>query len=99
MLARKGDDGTPTTSQVSVALELRLPATTFLTPLASPVDEVQEYIQTNASKLSKGDQALSLAMPNKDAKAVADELPALVGRCAGLCYFYGVQQSGAEQGK
>lgn len=87
--------------RIAAALELRLPATTFLTPAPMTEDEVAEYVAENSAELLKEQtaQAVSLMASGKAAAALSQELPGLVGRCAGLCNFYGIQQQAATQNK
>eukprot|EP00931_Biecheleriopsis_adriatica_P101381 TRINITY_DN76532_c0_g1_i1.p1 TRINITY_DN76532_c0_g1~~TRINITY_DN76532_c0_g1_i1.p1 ORF type:complete len:1040 (-),score=270.14 TRINITY_DN76532_c0_g1_i1:195-3314(-) len=79
----------------NVAFQLRLPATTFLVPRKMSEDELGEYVASAGDLLGhQTSQALSLT-----SSSGAVDLPSLVGRCAGLCRFHGLQQAASEQAK
>lgn len=87
----KNDGGEAEAQKVPV--ELRLPATTFLVPQALGEDAMSDYISENPELLShQTSQAVSFE------KSVSD-LPMLVGRCAGLCHFHGIQQASGQDMK
>jgi len=79
-------------------LELALPATAFLSPAPMSEDDVQEYVADRREEFLnvQSAQAASMAAPGRTAEAIFAELPSLVSRCAGLCHFYGIQQSAAS---
>jgi len=77
--------------------ELSLPSTTFLVPHVTTEDDLAPYMQR---ELQQTVQVLNLSAPGRSAEALCGELPAIVGRGAGLCHFYGLQQhAGASHGK
>ena len=79
--------------QQRLPVELRLPATTFLVPQAMSEDAIADYVSSNTELLShQSAQAVSFE------KSISD-LPTLVGRCAGLCHFHGIQQASGEDMK
>eukprot|EP00913_Durusdinium_trenchii_P012413 g11653.t1 len=71
----------------SLPIQLRFPATTFLAP--QPItgkDTISDYVSSKSDLLGhQTAQALSF-------EKTAD-LSSLVGRCAGLCHFHGIQQA------
>mmetsp|Transcript_12371 Transcript_12371/g.33951 ORF Transcript_12371/g.33951 Transcript_12371/m.33951 type:complete len:1045 (-) Transcript_12371:207-3341(-) len=71
-------------------LDLQLPATTFLLPAPMTEDEAGEYLQNHRPGMVE--QAASLGAPGRSAESLFAELPAVVGRCAGLCHFHSIQQ-------
>eukprot|EP00928_Gymnodinium_smaydae_P057991 TRINITY_DN4120_c0_g1_i5.p1 TRINITY_DN4120_c0_g1~~TRINITY_DN4120_c0_g1_i5.p1 ORF type:complete len:180 (-),score=41.64 TRINITY_DN4120_c0_g1_i5:90-629(-) len=80
-------------SPVSSALELALPATAFLTAVPISEDFIADYVSSHGDLLAqKADQTLRLEFPELGEEAIRNELPGLVGRCAGLCNFFGLQQ-------
>lgn len=83
------------------AWELRLPATTFLRPCPKTEDGLQEFMAQYADTLLNNQTAetLSVQLPGKSTQAISEMLPVIVGRKAGLCGFYGLQQPSAASGK
>merc|ERR1740138_639840 len=51
-----------------------------------------------ASELINAPQLLNLSMPGKAQAEVAQALPTIVGQCAGLCHFHGIQHTASEKG-
>lgn len=75
--------------------ELRLSPSWVLTPAMMEMDDIATYMGQHGQSLLSTSQQLTLAMPNANSAA----LPELVGRCAGICQFHGVQQSTPDQSK
>jgi hypothetical protein len=74
-------------------LELHLQASSFLSPLATNEDEIAEYIQNNRELMNEQvSQIINLTAAGKSVEQVTAELPGIVGRCAGLSNFSGIQQ-------
>jgi len=86
-LAASGADAAPCTG----ALDLKLPATTFLAPAQMSEDDVAEYVHASELLGQQSAQVVSFALPGRSLAAVAESLPRLVGRCAGLTNLYGIQ--------
>merc|ERR1712060_324231 len=92
-----GADGT---NELKHPLELPLPSTTFMTPAAMSEDDIAEWMQGHQDLVSiQAAQALSLSAPDRDEGSLTAELPLIVARCAGLCHFHAIQQSGASAAK
>jgi len=87
--------------RIASPLDLTLPSTTFLTHLPTSEDEIATYMADHAAELltEQTAEAVTLQMPGRAAGDVASELPGLVGRCAGLCNLYGIQQQAPAQNK
>lgn len=91
-----------TTSPCSGNFDLKLPATTFLTPAMLGEDDVGEYIQNNRPLVSEqAERATSLNAAGRSAESIHSDLPQVLARCAGLCNFHCIQQGTAtvEQGR
>jgi len=75
-------------------MELKLPPTSFLIPAPMSEDDLATYISENASVHlnQQTAQALSFSLPGASVEALAEQVPGLMGRCAGLCNFHGIQQ-------
>merc|ERR1712232_29142 len=74
-------------------LELQLHAVSFLSPLATNEDEIAEYIQNHRELMNEQvSQTISLTAEGKSLEQITAELPTIVGRCAGLGNFSGIQQ-------
>ncbi|CAJ1376597.1 unnamed protein product [Effrenium voratum] len=73
-----------------VPIELQLPATTFLVPEPMSEDQLSDYISEHSADLLGHQTAQAVSFER------AVDLPSLVGRCAGLCHFHGIQQQVAE---
>lgn len=74
----------------SLPIQLRFPATTFLAPQPMSEDTISDYVSSKSDLLGhQTAQALSF-------EKTAD-LSSLVGRCAGLCHFHGIQQAVSPQ--
>jgi len=78
---------------VSMAMALQLPATAFLAQLETTDDDVAEYLLQHTAELQSSSQTVSLNLPGQDADSVWHNIPHIVGRCAGLCNFFGLQQN------
>lgn len=77
--------------------DLQLPSTTFLLPASMSEDDIGEYLQTHRAVMAE--QSASLSAPGRPAGSLFAELPAVVGKCAGLCHFHCIQQEeGVSQG-
>jgi len=95
-----GAGGAPEERAVA-PVELLLPSTAFLVPDPMTQDEVAAFIAERGAELlgeQTAEELKGLAAPGRPAEALAQELPGLVGRCAGLCHFHGLQQQGQGQG-
>jgi len=83
--------------------ELQIPPTAVLTPAVMTEDDIAAYMTQHSAELLNQQtvQALSFATPGRTAEELQCALPALVGRCAGLCHFHGMQQCTppSQQGK
>jgi len=77
------------------ALELRLPATTFLAPVAMSEDDVGMFMRSTSLLDHQTVQAVKLSAPGRTTEALSEELPGIVARGAGLCYLHGIQQRAA----
>merc|ERR1719401_1546831 len=64
-------------------------------------DDVASYISERGAELlgQQTAEALSLSAPGRSAQELAQALPGLVGKCAGLCHFFGIQQQGHNQNR
>lgn len=83
-------------------MELVLPSTTFLSPAPMSEDDIASYIACSGEQLLSTKHTLSSNQPGRSADELAAMLPGIVGRCAGLCNFHGLQQrvtAGAAEGK
>jgi len=76
-------------------IDLGLPPTSFLVPAPMSEDELATYIADNGAVClnQQTAQALSFSAPGVSVEALAESIPGLMGRCAGLCHFHGIQQS------
>eukprot|EP00441_Pelagodinium_beii_P042722 CAMPEP_0197631922 /NCGR_PEP_ID=MMETSP1338-20131121/8918_1 /TAXON_ID=43686 ORGANISM="Pelagodinium beii, Strain RCC1491" /NCGR_SAMPLE_ID=MMETSP1338 /ASSEMBLY_ACC=CAM_ASM_000754 /LENGTH=1034 /DNA_ID=CAMNT_0043203463 /DNA_START=17 /DNA_END=3121 /DNA_ORIENTATION=- len=92
----EGEEAQPASPQ-SAELELRLPATTFLVPRVMTEDSIAEYIAANSAEMLSHQTAQALTLTATTSTAI--DLTALVGRCAGLCRFHGIQQPASAQTK
>jgi len=83
--------------------ELQIPPTAVLTPAVMNEDDVATYMARHSTELLNQQtvQALNFSTPGRTAEDLQCALPAIVGRCAGLCHFYGIQQctQPSQQGK
>jgi len=78
--------------------ELHLQPSCALTPAVMDYDDVSTYMATHVDHLGQNTgQVVKLAAPGSSADGMAQRLPELVGRCAGLCQFYAIQQSAPDQ--
>lgn len=84
---------------ISGSSELQLPATAVLVPCMMGEDDVAEYMSQRSGDLVGVPQTVSFPMPDRTAQEVAETMPTLVGRCAGLCNFYGIQHAASEKGQ
>lgn len=87
--------------QICGGMKLRLPATWFLSPSPTSQDEIASYMADHAAQLlmQQSAEALTVQMPGRTSADLAQNLAAVVGRCAGLCNLYGIQQAPATQNK
>lgn len=85
--------GVPAAGELTIAL----PPTLCLLPTPRSEDDVGAYIQS--ARLEQSTQTASIAVPERTVEQLGAELPTLVGRCAGLCNFHGIQQPGASASK
>lgn len=93
-----GQDFTRTTQCV----ELQLPSTTVLVPAVMNEDDLAAFMAQRSAELLSNQtaQTLSLSVPGRSTAAICEELPAIVGRAAGLCHFHGLQHdAGSSQSK
>jgi len=95
----EGEEGQ--TTDVRGKVDLRLPASTFLTVAPTSEDEIATYMSEHPElNTQQSGQAVSLSSPGKEAATLAAELPAIVRKCVSLCNFHGIQQGGGSaQGK
>lgn len=89
--------GPPGGAPKKCAAGLRLPATTFLLPAVMTEDDLATYIAQNSSQLSQQVcKTINLTPPASESSNA--ELAVIVGRCAGLCNFHGIQQQAPAAG-
>lgn len=99
-LATKGDDAAGA-KVCRRDFELPLPATSFLVPATTSEDEIAEFVAEHRELLAEQVvQMLSFELAGRTADQIGLELHGIIGRCAGLCHLYGIQQNTAgQQGK
>lgn len=83
---------------MSGKVDLRLPATSTYVPSIMSADDIAEYMSQRSAELIGVPQVLNLQMEGKAVQDISQALPALVGRCAGLCHFFGIQHTASEKG-
>eukprot|EP00411_Alexandrium_monilatum_P080459 CAMPEP_0175631360 /NCGR_PEP_ID=MMETSP0096-20121207/73475_1 /TAXON_ID=311494 /ORGANISM="Alexandrium monilatum, Strain CCMP3105" /LENGTH=1032 /DNA_ID=CAMNT_0016936787 /DNA_START=100 /DNA_END=3199 /DNA_ORIENTATION=- len=87
-LACQGD-----AAAVAHRFDLCLPSTTFLLPAVMSEDDSLEFIKNHQPVMTERTVVLSAA--GRSAESMHGDLPAIVGKCAGLCHFHCIQQEGA----
>eukprot|EP00927_Polykrikos_kofoidii_P073534 TRINITY_DN6956_c0_g1_i1.p1 TRINITY_DN6956_c0_g1~~TRINITY_DN6956_c0_g1_i1.p1 ORF type:complete len:1101 (+),score=233.56 TRINITY_DN6956_c0_g1_i1:113-3304(+) len=99
--SRSGTEGEAKTDSIATKFELLFPGTTFLSPMHTTEEEIGEFIAMSQPTLlnQQTAQAISLNFPGMQPEGSEDEITRLVGRCAGLCNFHGIQQRSVASGK
>lgn len=79
------------------SMEVRLPATCVLLPVAVSEDDMAAYMAQHSGSLGPPvGQSLNLTAPGRSVEALAESLPMLMARCASLCHFHGFQNQSSD---
>jgi hypothetical protein len=83
---------------LSGKMTLALPATCTFAPCPMNADDVAEYMSQKSADLIGVPQMVALSLPGKTSEQAAEALPVIMGQCAGLCHFHGIQHTASAKG-